>query len=237
MSSLDVRRVKGAKEGGQVAAGLLLESAQHAVRERSVFALAIPGGSSPRGVFAALVSPEMRGAFPWDKTHLLWVDERAVPIEHADSNFGAFARDVLFDLPIPHERVHRMKGELGPTEGASDYARTLEDVLGDDHVLDVALLGIGEDGHVASLFPGARELSSGGRVIGITDSPKPPSERITLTMPLIKGSRLVVVLGLGAGKAQAVSRCLAGEPLPARLASEGSRAVWVIDDAAAGVSA
>ena len=234
---MDIRRVKDAQEGGELAAALLLESAEHAVREGGAFSLAIPGGSSPKGVFRALAKPGMRDAFPWARTHLFWVDERAVPVEHADSNFGAFAKDVLFDLPIPHERVHRMKGELGPDAGASDYARTLEDALGDDYVLDAALLGIGEDGHVASLFPGARELLSGGRVIGITDSPKPPSERITLTMPLIKGSRLVVVLGLGAGKAQAVSRCLAGEPLPARLASEGSRAVWVIDDAAAGVSA
>ena len=237
MIAMDVRRVKDAQEGGELAAAILLESALQAVGERGAFALAIPGGSSPKGVFGALVSPKMRDAFPWDRTHLFWVDERAVSVEHADSNFGAFARDVLFDLPIPHERVYRMKGELGPDAGASDYASTLEDVLGDDPVLDAALLGIGEDGHVASLFPGARELSSGGTVIGIADSPKPPPERITLTMPVLRSSRLVLVLGLGAGKADAVSRCLAGEPLPARLASEGSRAVWVIDDAAAGISA
>ena len=234
---MDVRRVRDAQEGGELAATILLESALQAVGARGAFALAIPGGSSPKGVFGVLVSPKMRGAFPWDRTHLFWVDERAVPVEHADSNFGAFAKEVLFDLPIPHERVHRMHGELGPTAGAKEYAKLLNSVLGDVPVFDAALLGIGEDGHVASLFPSARELSAGGTVIGIADSPKPPPERITLTMPVIRSSKLVLVLGFGAGKADAVSRCLAGEPLPARLASEGLRAVWVIDDAAAGISA
>lgn len=231
---LDVRRVRDAAKGGQVAAGLLRESAAQAVAERGVFTLAIPGGSSPRTVFAELADPEAAGEFPWDRTHLFWVDERAVPIGHADSNYGSFASQVLPGLPIKSDRVHRMKGELGPVGGAADYARTMMAVLGEGGTLDAVLLGVGEDGHVASLFPGADELSADGTVIGITDSPKPPPERITLTMPVLRSAKLVVVLGFGAGKADAVSRCLAGEPLPAGLASRGSGAVWVVDEAAAG---
>ncbi len=227
----DVRRVREAHEGGRVTALLLREIAKRVVDERGVFTLAIPGGSSPRTVFGELL---LAGEFPWNRTQLLWVDERAVPIEHADSNYGAFARDVLPGLAIPHEQVHRMKGELGPDEGAADYAHTLASVLGEQGTLDAALLGIGEDGHVASLFPGADELQASGTVIGITDSPKPPRERITLTMGVLRSARLVLVLGFGAGKADAVSRCLAGEDLPARLVSAGERAVWVIDDAAFG---
>lgn len=224
-----VRRVRDASEAGDIAAGLLIEAASRAVAESGRFTLAIPGGSSPKGVFEALVSSD---AFPWPKTDLLWVDERAVPPEHADSNYGAFARDILPRLPIDSGRVHPMRGELGAEAGASDYANVLGRVLG-NRPLDAVLLGIGEDGHVASLFPDSPALKAEGLAIPIFDSPKPPPERITLTLPVLRGARVVILLGLGGAKRDAVERALAGEPLPARLVGEGPGSVWLTDTQAA----
>lgn len=228
-----VRVVRDAGEGGRFVAELLGNAAREAAAARGRFTLAIPGGSSPRAVFHALAAPASRQAFPWAQTQLLWVDERAVPVEHPDSNFGDFARQILPKLPLDAAQVHPMTGQLGALGGAAAYRETLGAVLGEGGSLDVALLGIGEDGHVASLFPGSPSLAAFEQVIGITDSPKPPPERITLSLPVLRGAKLVLVLGFGPGKADAVARSLAGEPLPARLVSAGPNAHWVIDEAAA----
>lgn len=230
-----VRVVRDAAEAGRLVADLLVEAARAAVAARGEFFLAIPGGSSPRSVFEELARPARLAEMPWERAHLLWVDERAVAIEHPDSNYGAFARDILTRLPLDAARVHRMRGELGPHDGALDYRRRLTALLGpgpDGGVIDVVLLGVGEDGHIASLFPGSPSLEARDSVIGITDSPKPPPGRITLTIPVFRAARRLVVLGLGAGKADVVGRSLSGEPLPARMASQGPNSLWVIDAAA-----
>lgn len=228
-----VRVVRDADAAGVVVADMVRQAALAAVAARGQFTLAIPGGSSPRTVLGQLARDR---AFPWERTHVLWVDERAVATDHSQSNYGAFARDVLPLIRIDPARVHRMRGELGSREGAVDYRRTLRRTLGlpkaDGCVLDAVLLGVGEDGHVASLFPGSPSLAATELVTGITDSPKPPPERITLTVPVFLSARLLVVLGLGESKADAVARSLAGEPLPAEVCSRGTNAVWVIDEAA-----
>ncbi|MAY73615.1 MAG: 6-phosphogluconolactonase [Phycisphaerae bacterium] len=234
-----VRVVRDADAAGHMAACLLVDAARAAVAERGRFTLAIPGGSSPKAVFRSLAEPERRDDFPWSATDIFWVDERAVAADHADSNSGAFLRDALPLLPIDPERLHRMQGEFGPDRGAAAYAETLANVLnadGEDAVLDAVLLGIGEDGHVASLFPGADALEASGAVIGVTDSPKPPPERITLTLGVLRRARLMIVLAIGSGKADAVARAMRGEPLPARLVSEGVNAVWIVDEGGASLA-
>lgn len=229
LARLNVRVVRDAAEAGRVVANVLTDDARAAVATRGRFTLAIPGGSSPRSTFTELAR---RDDFPWASTHLLWVDERAVPIEDADSNYADLAREILPRLPLDPAHIHRMRGELGADDGAREYRDTLARVLAGEP-LDAALLGIGEDGHVASLFPGSPSLAERDPVIAITDSPKPPPERITLTLPMLRGARRIVLLGLGPAKADAIARCLAGDPLPARLASDSDNAIWVIDDAAA----
>lgn len=232
-----VRVVRDASEAGRVVADLLIRAALDAVAMRGVFLLAIPGGSSPRSVFKELAQPSRQRIFPWSKTHLLWVDERAVTIDHPDSNFGTFSRELLPALPFDPDHIHRMRGELGPDDGALDYRNTLIATLGEPMdgggALDVVLLGIGEDGHVASLFPRSPSLAAQDCVIGIKDSPKPPPERITLTIPTFHAARQLVLLGLGEAKGAAVGRSLAGELLPARLATSGTNSLWILDEAAA----
>ncbi|MEZ6243310.1 MAG: 6-phosphogluconolactonase [Phycisphaerales bacterium] len=234
--STPIRAFENADEAGRFVADLLMADARAAVEARGRFTVAIPGGSSPRTTFQVLSQPAQRGQFPWAQTHLLWVDERAVPVEHPDSNFGAFSRDFLPVLPLAPPHVHRMLGELGPHEGASAYRDTLSDVIasegGEPGALDAVLLGMGEDGHVASLFPGSAALTSRDTVIGIVDSPKPPPERITLTLPVLRAARRLVILALGSSKADAAARALRGEALPAQLASQGKDAIWVLDAAA-----
>ena len=225
----NVRLVANADEAGVVAASLLSEFAHQSVLARGRFTLAMPGGSSPKSVFAHLSASATSPDFPWRQTQLLWVDERAVPPDHADSNYGGFVRDVLPNLPIDPADVHPMRGELGPDEGAAHYQNLLINVLG-THPIDAVLLGIGEDGHIASLFPGAPSLEAIETVIGIHDSPKPPPMRITLTLPTLRAARLIVILGLGSNKKDAVTRSLSGDPLPARLAASGSSAVWIVDE-------
>ena len=227
--SLKTRVVTDTTEAGRIVADVLTKAAHAAINARGRFTLAIPGGSSPHSVFEELTQPARIDAFPWAHTHLHWVDERAVPVDHADSNYGAFATAVLPRLPLDTAHVHRMQGELGPHDGARTYHETLTAVLGSDP-LDAVLLGVGEDGHVASLFPRSASLEATEPVIAITDSPKPPPERITLTLPVLRAARQVIVLGIGEPKANAVARALAGERLPARLACEGTDALWVITD-------
>lgn len=232
-----VRVVGDTAEAGATVAAILNRAAADAVAARGRFLLVIPGGSSPRSTLEALAGPPHRQSFPWSRTHVLWVDERAVGVEHPDSNFGAFSREFLPALPLDHDRIHRMRGELGPQAGALDYRQTLKHVVGPSTdtaaTFDVVLLGVGEDGHVASLFPGSSALNARESVVAVRNAPKPPPERITLTMPALQSTRRLVILGLGAAKADAIRRSLAGEALPAGLAARSANALWIIDKAAA----
>ncbi|MEZ6319096.1 MAG: 6-phosphogluconolactonase [Phycisphaerales bacterium] len=227
---LAAERARGAStaaEAGRVVANVLTDDAP------PVATAVVLRSPSPADQAPDRHSPSSRDAtISRASTHLLWVDERAVPIEDADSNYADLAREILPRLPLDPAHIHRMRGELGADDGAREYRDTLARVLAGEP-LDAALLGIGEDGHVASLFPGSPSLAERDPVIAITDSPKPPPERITLTLPMLRGARRIVLLGLGPAKADAIARCLAGDPLPARLASDSDNAIWVIDDAAA----
>ena len=155
---------------------------------------------------------------------MLFGDERCVQPDHPDSNYR-MAREMLLDRVAP-ATVHRMPAELGPDEGAAEYARVVAALV----PLDVVILGIGEDGHTASLFPGHPVLEAKGLVAGVRNSPKPPSERVTLTLAALQGARQVIVLATGAGKAKAVAMAKRQEVPSGMIA--GAR--WLIDRAAAG---
>jgi 6-phosphogluconolactonase len=171
-----------------------------------------------------------------------FVDERCVPPDDPDSNYRLAAETLLEPAGIAADHVHRMEGELGPDEGASRYAIELtEGVAGERGgralpALDVAVLGIGPDGHVASLFPGAASLDADEGVVclGVEDSPKPPPQRITLSLGVLRAARGCLLLATGAGKADAIAAML-GEPsrhVPASLLRR-ERLTVVVDDAAA----
>jgi 6-phosphogluconolactonase len=182
--------------------------------------LVLAGGTTPQRCYEILSGMDVE----WGRVSVLFGDERCVPPDHPDSNYR-MARHALLDRVAP-ATVYRMPAELGPDEGAGLYAHVVASVA----PLDVVVLGVGEDGHTASLFPGHPALNASGLVIGIRDSPKPPPKRVTLTLNALQSARRVIILATGAGKAEAVARAKRREVPSGMIA--GAR--WLIDRAAAG---
>lgn len=208
--------------------------------QRGVAHLALSGGTTPGRTYELLAgrAGELAGVEVW------FADERCVPPEDPESNYRLVAHTLLEPAAIPAGRVHRMQGEAGPQEGARRYAAELTRLAAAAAhgeatglpVLDVIVLGIGPDGHVASLFPGAATLDAGEQALclGVSDSPKPPPERITLSLAVLRAARECVLLATGAAKADAVAAML-GEPtrhVPASLLRR-ERLTVLLDDAAA----
>lgn len=210
---------------GRAAARIALELTK-AVIERGQASLALAGGTTPKATYELLAGLPL----DWSLIDIFFGDERCVPAEHSDSNYR-MAKAALFDrITIPSERIHRMQGELADRDAA---ARAYEAEL--PSRLDLVVLGIGEDAHTASLFPGSPALLEDRRLVLPVIGPKPPPERLTLTPPALSAARLCLVLGSGAGKAEPVRRALK-DPLdisstPIQLARDG---VWFLDQAAAG---
>ncbi|MDH7489235.1 MAG: 6-phosphogluconolactonase [Anaerolineae bacterium] len=216
-------------------ADLIVHDAAMAVRERGRFTLALAGGRTPLAAYARLAAAS---GMPWARTHLFWSDERCIPPDNPDSNFGAAAGVLVSRVPIPPDHVHRIRGEAEPREEARRYESVLREIVrGDPPRLDVILLGVGEDGHTASLFPGSPALDEQAHLVVAVDPPPGVAhQRITFTLPLILAARSVVFLATGAAKANAVARVLLAhdEAMPATraLAARG-RVVWVLDEEAA----
>jgi 6-phosphogluconolactonase len=182
--------------------------------------LVLAGGTTPQRCYELLAQMDVE----WGRVTILFGDERCVHPDHPDSNYR-MARETLLDRVSP-ATVHRMPAELGPDEGADLYAHIVASVA----PLDVVTLGVGEDGHTASLFPGHPALKATALVVGIRDSPKPPPQRVTLTLPALQRARRVIILATGAGKAEAVALAKRREVPSGMIA--GAR--WLIDRAAAG---
>src|SRR5450756_1347428 len=163
--------------------------------------LVLAGGTSPQRCYELLSHMDIE----WGRVTVLFGDERCVPPDHPDSNYR-MARESLLDRVSPAS-VHRMPAELGPDEGAGLYAHIVASVA----PLDVVTLGVGEDGHTASLFPGHPALKATALVVGIREPPKPPPQRVTLTLPALRSARRVIILATGAGKADAVAKAKRGE--------------------------
>jgi len=220
-----------------------------AARLRAEMARLIRGPSTGRGLSLAVSGGSVATTFfprwaaettvDWGSTDVFWADERAVPPTDPESNY-ALARSLWLDpARVPAGHVHRMPAD-GPdlAAAARDYDAELRRVLGERPVVDLVLLGMGPDGHVASLFPGHALLGETSRnVAAVVDSPKPPPRRLTLTLPVLTAARLVVIGAFGTSKAGIVRLAIedAESRLPAALVARGaSRAVWLLDAAAAG---
>ena len=204
-----------------------------AIDERGQAALALPGGSA-----AAAFLPELaRQPLEWDKVQLFWGDERAVPPDDPESNFGLARRLLIDPLALPPGNVHRMQADTFPLgEAAARYAETLVRLLGSPPRLDVVLLGLGPDGHVCSLFPGHPLLDHTGWAACLDDSPKPPAKRVTLTLETLRHARVVAIAALGSAKASIVQRVLQAPKcsLPAARALQGAgESVAFLDHGAA----
>jgi 6-phosphogluconolactonase len=224
------------------AANELVQLARAAVSERGVFRIALSGGSTPKRLFGVLAA---RGAatLPWEHVDLWWGDERTVPPDDAESNYR-MARESLIDpLQLPAANVHRMAGEVADHDAAARaYERELVGALGSPPIFDLILLGMGPDGHTASLFPGSPGLGETARWVVANPVTSPlvhgSTTRLTLTAPAINAARHVRFLIAGADKAAVLAEVLEGPRDPARLPSQliephtGDLA-WLLDTAAA----
>ncbi|HYB23121.1 MAG TPA: 6-phosphogluconolactonase [Solirubrobacteraceae bacterium] len=224
------------------AAAHIARALARAREQRGVAHLALSGGTTPGRTYELLAAqPEaLAGVEVW------FADERCVAPQDEQSNYLLVAETLLAGGAVAPERVHRMHGEAGPREGARLYVEELARVLpsggGDSAatvglpVLDVIVLGIGPDGHVASLFPGAATLDAGEQAVclGVSDSPKPPPQRITLSLAVLRAARECVLLATGASKADAVTAMFAqpSRHVPASLLRR-ERLTVIVDDAAA----
>src|SRR3954470_14160488 len=219
---MNVIRCADAEEVASRAADAIATAVAAARATKGVANLCLTGGSTPRRCYE-LLGPLLDS---WEDVHLWYGDERCVPPDDPESN----ARMVHEALLAPGAVEHRMPGELGPHDGASAYARELGDTA-----MDLTLNGMGPDGHTASLFPDHPLLESTDPVAGVTDSPKPPPERITLTLPTLNASHRLMLLVTGADKAPPLTRVLAGPDrgTPASLLDRDKLDV-VADEAALG---
>ena len=225
--------VHGVPELAQSFARLAEDAARHAIAQRGSFSMAVPGGSAAEALLPALIS----ASIDWSKVAVFWVDERMVPPEDPDSNFRLAKSVWLDEVPIPAEQIHRMRGDDPlPGEAGAAYTRVLREKLGEPARIDLVLLGMGPDGHVASLFPGHRLLRAWDRDVAVLDdAPKPPSRRMTLTLRALTAARKVVVFATGEAKAAAIHEALRNEEseLPVALATMGDGAVTFLLDSEA----
>lgn len=228
------------------AAELFTGAAQAAVDRRGRFDVALAGGRTPAGTYDLLRTQPFLARVPWRKVHVWFGDERCVPPDHPDSNYGMAREHLLDGVPVPKDQVHRFLAERTPEEAARLYAQELDAAFGRGgagarrYAFDLVLLGMGGEGHTASLFPGSPALVSEEP----TAAPmveKMGGQRLTLTPRAINDARLVAFLVTGGGKAWAVREALHGETpaadLPVRaIRPRDGRVVWLLDpEAAAGL--
>ena len=201
------------------------KTAAAALRRRGRFIVALPGGS----VAAAFLPVLATLALDWTRVEIFWIDERAVPPEHPDSNYGVASRLLLAPARVPASRIHRMHGELSDLEQAARQAADeLTSIGGDPPVLDLVLAGVGEDGHVASIFRDA-EGEAGPPVAAVHNAPKPPPRRLTLALDVLARAGVVIVAAFGESKAVVMREALeenrATTPAAALLRRAGSSVV------------
>jgi 6-phosphogluconolactonase len=201
--------------------------------DRSIARVALAGGSTPKAMYRLLASPAFRERVDWQRVEIFFGDERCVPPDHADSNYR-MAREALLDhVPLGADRVHRIAGERPPAEAAAQYQQTLARI-GDPPRLDLVLLGMGPDGHTASLFPGTPVLAETRALAAPVYVDKLESWRVTLTAPVLSAAAHVLITTVGAEKADAMATALtaAAGAVPIQLVRAVDRR-WLVDRVAA----
>nr|MBI3612954.1 6-phosphogluconolactonase [Nitrospirota bacterium] len=243
----EFRIMEDRAELAREAAELFVWLGKEAIRTGGRFCVALSGGSTPRALHAVLAGPDFSGQLDWRQVWFFFGDERGVPLDHPESNF-AMAEETLFrPLKIAPGQIARMKAEMADLdEAACAYEATVRTCFGVHPParpsFDLILLGLGEDGHTASLFPDTAALEERTRLVVPTQSPKGIKNRLTLTVSAINQAKTVVFLASGVGKAEAVSAVIEGRTrdsqedrrFPARLIHPvNGRLIWLVDRAAA----
>lgn len=223
------------------AAGQFVALAQQSIAARGRFSVSLSGGSTPQALYSLIATEEFKQQLAWQQIHLFWGDERCVAADHAESNFRMVKESLLSKIHIPSENVHRMAGEMAPLTAAAAYERELKHFFSTlpDNLprFDLVLLGLGEDGHTASLFPGSSALHENERLVAPTYVDKLDAHRLTLTLPVINNGAQISFLIAGKNKAAIVQEILAPEihDYPAaRIQPAHGQLTWFITQDAAG---
>ena len=225
----------------RLGAGLFAATIRSEVDKKGSAFVALSGGSTPRAMHRLLGQPPHRRDIPWHRLYLFWVDERCVPHTDGASNFGAARRDFLESVDIPRDHIHPMPTEPGSTEAAQAYAGEIERTVPKNHrgmpCFDIVFLGIGEDGHTASLFPNHDAPAEEVRWIIPVRGGQPFVDRYTMTLPVLNAAKQVIFLVSGTPKATMVKEILDSgtkRSLPARQVRPTSGSVtWMLDKHAA----
>jgi 6-phosphogluconolactonase len=204
------------------------------------FAVCLSGGSTPRRLYQLLAAPPLRDVMPWHRVHWFWGDERFVPWDHPDSNYGMAREAMLAHVPVPPGNIHGVEFAGTPADAARAYQDVLQSHYGTERLdparplFDVVLLGMGPDGHTASLIPGEPVLDEKARWVAEVTHGRPEA-RITLTFPALDSSRSTAFVAAGADKRTMMQRVLAGDrELPAARIRPIGELIWFIDNAAQG---
>jgi 6-phosphogluconolactonase len=235
-SNREILVLKTAQEIASTAAKEFVFLARSSIQARGRFTVALSGGSTPKTLFGILANDR---EVPWDKIHLFWGDERHVPPDHPDSNFLMTQQSLLSKIKIPHENVHRiMAEEEDANRAAESYEHVLQQFFGGLPRFDLALLGMGPDGHTASLFPGTKALHETKRLVVSNWVGKFYTDRITMTVPVLNNAACVIFLVAGEDKTQPLKGVLEGPHEPEQLPSQliqptNGKLLWMVDRSAA----
>jgi 6-phosphogluconolactonase len=230
------------EDWAQKTAAFILTISEQAIQSTGRCVIALSGGSTPRTLYQTIRTPEWNTRFNWSRIVFLFGDERCVAPDDPNSNFGMAQRELFQPLNLSDDHVQRMKGEYpDPAVAAAEYEKTLRDVTRCTEPavprIDLILLGLGEDGHTASLFPGTAALQEQSKLVTVGQAPTGIRSRLTLTLGVLNQAAVVLFIVTGAGKAEMVHRVIesdAEHSLPAsRVLPDTGRLVWMLDQAAA----
>jgi 6-phosphogluconolactonase len=244
--SPEIRVVADPRAMVEEAARRIVSAADRADQQGQLFALFLSGGSTPRALYQLLAGEQWRGQIDWANVELYFGDERCVPPDHPESNFRMVNEALISKVPIPASQVFRIRGEIDPNEAAKEYGLILKEHF-EGEGADLMLLGMGSDGHTASLFPGTAAVDETdhrcvANHVPHDYIPKGTEWRVTVTFPFINRSREILILCAGKDKQARVRQVLEGSPegddLPIRrVRPEGGSVTWLLDPAAAGMDA
>lgn len=239
--SIDERRslmISGDKEATlKACVEHFIDQANRSIKDHGLFSVALSGGSTPKAIYQKLATPKYINRVDWSKVAVFFSDERSVAPDNPDSNYKMAMDSGFSQLPLPKEHIHRMQAEENIEENALSYEKKLLEVLG-GRAFDYIMLGMGDDGHTASLFPGTDALNVNERLVTANYVPQKETWRMTFTYPLINSATNIVLYVLGEGKAQMLKRVLLEKDpenaLPSSLVGTAEHpALWIADDSAA----
>lgn len=234
-----VKKFPSFKDVNEHTANLFVQIANESIANNGQFTVALTGGSSPNGLYNLLASNEYREKIDWTKVYIFWGDERWVPLDSELSNAGAAFKDLLNKVSVPKDQIFPMYSEgILPEEYANTYASILETHLLDSKHFDLILLGMGEDGHTASLFPGEAVLEETEKKVDAYFLKSQGMHRITLTAPLINDAKNIIFLVFGEKKSDALYQVIEGtetyKKFPSKLINpKAGKIHWMVDQAAA----